>query len=311
MTAVDLGDYEKLMEQKPNLSQYTKKGYLGHYRTLTRALEKPIRNSSQNQILSVVKEISEKAGTQNALINMGILIFQIHNKDWSKLKQARQDNVVNIDRERVKVNNSKVKYLPNRQALLYHLEDLYKQGKWDEYIINYLLIYYNVRNQDLDVLIVDKVSDATQGKKGSKSFKKDNFLVIRKRDVYYIRSKYKTYNVYGTKSNSIQSNKFRRALLEYVKQQQEDLPIPLLIKANGNRLADGYIHKYISSKTLDNLSETDYMKIIVNYIDEKGSIQNLNTLSNNRGTSVPTLINNYNLKFQVPADAIKNEMEDS
>jgi len=308
MTEVNLDDYEKLMETKPNLSPFTKKSYLGHYRTLTRGLEKPIRNSSEKQILNVVKELSEKTGTQNALINMGILIFQIHGKEWTNLKKAREGNIVNIDRERVKVNNAKVKYLPNRQALLYYLDDLYKQGKWDDYIINYLLIYYNVRNQDLDLLIVDKVMDATEGKKGSKTFKKDNFLVIRKRDIFYMRSKYKTFNVYGTKSNSIQSSKFRKAVLEYVKQHEGELPVPLLHKANGSRLADGYIHQYIGTKTLDNLGEADYMKIIVNYVDEKGSLQNLNTLSNNRGTSVATLINNYNLKFKVPDTAVKSKM---
>ena len=150
MTTVDLEDFEKLMEKKPTLSKFTKKGYLGHYRTLTRGLEKPIRVSSEKTILKVIEELSDKVGTQNALINMAILIFQLYDKDYKLLKKTREDNIVKIDRERIKVNNSKVRYLPNRQQLLYHLEDLFKQEKWEEYIINYLLIYLNVRNQDLD-----------------------------------------------------------------------------------------------------------------------------------------------------------------
>ncbi len=305
MTEVNLDDFERLMEKKPNLSKFTKKGYLGHYRTLTRGLEKPIRNSSEKQILNVIKELSDKVGTQNALINMAILIFQLDDKNYDKLKKTREDNIVKIDRERIKVNNAKIQYLPNRQQLLYYLEDLFKQEKWEEYIINYLLVYLNVRNQDLDLLFIDKMKDALDSPSGKKEFKKDNFLIIRKNDITYLRSKYKTHNLYGTKTNSIQSTKFRRAVLEFLKEQEGELPTPLLHKTNGSRLADGYIHKYITAKTYEGLSEADYMKIIVNYVDETGNLKNLQTLSNNRGTSVDTLIKNYNLKFELPTTEVK------
>ena len=293
-------DYDKLMEAKPNLSKFTKRAYLGHYRTLTKNLEKPIRNSSEKQIINVVGEITDNVGSQNALLNMAVLIFQIHDKDYKILYKKREENLKAITRSRVKLNHAKAKHLPSKQELLYHLEDLYKKEDWEGYIINYLLINYNVRNQDLDVLITDKMKDISSGKKGSKVIGKDNFLLVRSGDVSYIRSKYKTFEKYGVKKNNIQSTKFRRALLEFIKEQEGTFPIPLLHKANGNRIADGYLHQYITNKTYDKLGEADYFKIIVNFIDEKGSLNNLRTLSKNRGTSADTIIEHYNLKFEIP-----------
>lgn len=306
MTEVDLDDYYKILDSRPLISDKTKTSYLSVYKKLTRELAKPIRNSTQKQILETIDEISDKLTTRNVLINMAIIVFQLYEKDTGLLLKRREKNSLNNKRVRIETNHAKLKYLPGRQKLLNHLEDLYKEKRWEEYIINYLLIYLNLRNQDLNLLITRKGLKIKEGKKGNKSFVKDNFLVVRSRDITLFRSNYKTYSTYGTKSNSIQSKKFRKAVLGFIEEQQADGDFtPLLHKANGQRISDGFLHEYINKRTFDNLNESDYMKIVVNYVDEKGNLNNLRQLASNRGTDVNTIIENYNLKFELPPNKVE------
>ena len=307
MTEVNMNDFNALLESKPLLTDKTITGYKTHYKKLTIALEKPIRNSSEKQILLTIDELTDKTASKNALINIAIIIFQLFKKDITLLLKAREKNSKKTIRDRIENNHAKVKYLPSRQKLLYHLEDLFKEKRYQEYIINYLLIYLNVRNQDLNLLITKKGKEIKDGKKGNKTYKKDNFLVVRSKDIHYFRSNYKTYGTYGTKINSIQGKKFRKAVLGFIEEQQADgVFTPLLHKSNGSRISDGFLHEYITKRTMDNLSESDYMKILVNFIDEKGNLNNLKQLSANRGTDVNTIIENYNLKFELPPNKIND-----
>ena len=49
MTQVDLGDYNKILDDRPVLGEKTKTAYLSTYKKLTRELAKPIRNSTEKQ----------------------------------------------------------------------------------------------------------------------------------------------------------------------------------------------------------------------------------------------------------------------
>lgn len=306
MTEVDLGDYNKILDDRPVLGEKTKTAYLSTYKKLTRELAKPIRNSTEKQVIETVNELTDKLTSRNSFLNIAIIIFQIYNKDNSMLIKQRERNNLNNIRSRIELNHAKLKYLPSRQKLLYHMEDLYKNQRWEEYIINYLLIYLNVRNQDLNVLITKKGKNVKEGKKGDKKFIKDNFLVVRSKDIHYFRNNYKTYSTYGTKVNSIQSKKFRKAVLGFIDEQQADgVFTPLLHKANGQRISEGFLHEYITKRTFENLSESDYMKILVNYVDEKGNLNNLKQLALNRGTDVNTIIENYNLQFKLPPNKVE------
>ena len=69
---------------------------------------------------------------------------------------------------------------------------------------------------------------------------KENYLVLRKNDILYIRRKYKTAKSYGEKVNTFKSRKMRHALQEYVAQQTKEPykypfhePVVLLGKGNG------------------------------------------------------------------------------
>ena len=123
MTEVDMSDFQKILDSRPLIGEKTKTSYLSTYKKLTRELAKPIRNSTQKQILETIDELSDKLTTRNVLINMAIIVFQLYEKDTGLLLKRREKNSLNNKRVRIETNHAKLKYLPGRQKLLNHLED--------------------------------------------------------------------------------------------------------------------------------------------------------------------------------------------
>ena len=82
MTEVDLGDYNKILDDRPVLGEKTKTAYLSTYKKLTRELAKPIRNSTEKQVIETVNELTDKLTSRNSFLNIAIIIFQIYNKYW-------------------------------------------------------------------------------------------------------------------------------------------------------------------------------------------------------------------------------------
>lgn len=66
---------------------------------------------------------------------------------------------------------------------------------WIYYIINYLLIHYYIRNEDLNIKFVLRLKD-------TKIDKEQNYiwLDLRRKKTVYIRNNYKTKKTYGQKN---------------------------------------------------------------------------------------------------------------
>ena len=185
---------------------------------------------------------------------------------------------------------------------MYELKDfmntMYKHELWRAFIINYLLIYFNVRNKDLDLLVVSSKRRAKDPN--------ENYLVLRKNDIVYIRRNYKTAKSYGEKVNVFKSRKMRRALQEYVARETRQPykypfhePVMLLGKVNGKgRIDNDSIHNFVRRHTFQNLGEGDYNKVAVSEIKEFDDFKKLQQMSKNRGTSIDNLITEYNLNFK-------------
>ena len=79
----------------------------------------------------------------------------------SQLEKRRKTDKNKII-EAVKEKNVKLKEnLPKYEDLVEYMDYLYDQSQWTDYIINYLLINYQVRNQDLnfDIVLKERPSD--------------------------------------------------------------------------------------------------------------------------------------------------------
>jgi len=79
------------------------------------------------------------------------------------------------------------------------LNGYYRDKQNKNFVILYLLLNYNTRNQDLVLRVVKNESDLNE---------KENFLFIREKDIVYIRNNYKTKDSYGTKRDIIKAKSF-------------------------------------------------------------------------------------------------------
>ena len=275
-------ELQKLNEY-PFKSQATKKSYLQQYKKLRGMLDADISDTSQRKILEAVKEV-DNINSQQALINIAILMRRMYEFSVDKLEKKREYNKDLINSHRKEKNTELQDKLPDYEELKLHMNDLYEDKKWTDYIINYLLINYYVRNKDLLFEIVELKRQMTDKTKNYM------WLYKRKKQVVYRRNDYKTANTYGRKEVVITDPDFYTAVLRVFNCQKLNLNCGEFIP-NESQL--GY---YIKQATYKHLGETVYMKIMVKHY--KNDLQKLKEISQSRGTSLDTIIESYDVSNQ-------------
>ena len=96
--------------------------------------------------------------------------------------------------------------------------------------------------------------------------------------------------------------KVKNAIVNFVESQggyDKDKQIYLLSTSDGRRIGEDSIQKFIRSRTLNEISESDINKIQVTRINNVQDFGALKRMSDNRGTSIQNLITEYNLNFPV------------
>ena len=260
-------------------------------------LTKSVKNSTQKEIVDYIDSITTSPNTKKQYLNLAIQMRKFFGPEFSLLSSKREKTQDQIMRHKNKMKDEKITSLPEMFQLKDFMNTMYKQEMWRAFIINYLLITFNVRNKDLDLIVVSskrRAKDPTE-----------NYLVLRKNDIVYIRRNYKTARSYGEKVNIFKSRKMRRALQEYVARETREPykypyhePVMLLGKGNNVRIDNDSIHNFVRRHTFQNLSESDYNKIAVSEIREFSDFKMLQSMSKNRGTSMDNLIAEYNLNFK-------------
>ena len=272
-----MSEFDNFMATLEGKSVNTKKAYTTQYKKLHKLLDKNIGDASQQKIMDTIEEVDNNNARQ-ALLNIGILIRRMNKLEVDKLEKLR-DKLKDSIKETQKINNKNLdETLPTYEELLEFLNSLKDKKYYRDYIINYLLINYNVRNEDLLFKIVTT-------KKETKENPDANYIWLSPRKAEYIRNDYKTAKIYGKKVNVITDKPFLSALRQIIKNGNIDF-IP-----NPNQV--GY---YIKQATLLGIGEGNYNKIIVNHF--RNNIDKLKEISNNRGTSITTLLESYDIKNQ-------------
>ena len=257
---------------KRNFSEATKKSYLSNYKKLTALLDKEIHNTSQKRILEVIEDENQSIATQNALINIALIVRSIYDLNVSELTKKREANKKPLAVHTKEVN--KKLDLPSYQDLLDYLESLFYDDDCTGFIINYLLIYYGARNADVNFTI-------TKLKRDTKASDDKNYMWLSatNKKALWVRKVYKTAGTYGTKNITITDKRFLAAL----KKCKDKTLLP-----NENNLG-----LYVKKLTLNEIGEGNYFKILIDHF--KGNLKKLKELSESRGTSVDTIINNYDI----------------
>ncbi len=284
-----MGELEQAFNIKTSLSDKTKTNYKNYYKRMSALLGgKEIIKSSNKKIIKVLKDDKEiPASSKQALLNVAIVIKQTHELKTDELIKFRDTGREKLSEQIATKNIELEKELPSLAELKTFMNELYKEKDWDAFLVNYLLINFGVRNMDLDLIITIDKEEVKPG---------DNYLLVQKSTIKYIRFNYKTAKTYKAKQNVIRSAKVMKACMELLGEE----PNALLLSTNkGKRIADNSLNNAVSSKTFDNIGEGKYFKILV-----KDSGKSVAVLSKNRGTAVNTISSNYDVKNQ---DAIKEQ----
>ena len=271
-------EYEQFLVYAESKAYATAKSYKTSYRKLRNLLGKPIRETAEDTVVNAVKAAIENINSQQALINIGIICReQFEPKmEINVLTKFREQNKETVQ-DMIKMNNMFI-VLPSLGEFDNYLELLWSDKKYREYIVNFLIRHHYVRNKDLLFDIVDKKSDIDEN---------SNWLWIDRRNqrcVYY-RNDYKTASTYGPKETMIDNERFLKAA-KMCHKKMDEFPITD---------SEDKIGYHILKMTFRKLGEGALLKIIINHY--KGDISRLKEISNSRGCSLPTLLQNYNISY--------------
>ena len=268
--------------------------YTKNYIKLITALNKPLINNTDDKIIETIDGMDLKPSSKRQLVNFVIVYLKwSKTHDISKLDTYRSNLFKQEEKTLSTRKNITLSTLPKIKDFKAYTNKLYDDKKYQEFIINYLLMNYNVRNMDLDlVFILERVGIDNN----------DNYLHISKNGVYYIRNKYKTFNIYGTKEYKITNKKFVDAVKTYYINRREDIgnkPVYLLSTQLGDRIHPTSMGKYIFTRTFNKLTESKINDMMVSQIKSFKDIKKLKQIGDRRGTDIKTLIKYYNLNVPV------------
>lgn len=285
-------ELDKLINSVYDKSENTKRAYKVQYNKFSKMLDeldmpKQIHLNSQKKLLELALE-QDKPNSQQALINIAVLVRRLYSLNVDELIANREKNKVKIQ-ERVKeVNKQLTNDLPSYQDLMEYMAHLWATDKWESYIINWLLLNLQVRNKDLDFKVIFRKKDATDPEK--------NYMWLAAKKCVFIRNVYKTAKTYDRKINIIVDKSFHTAIKNFVKHRKNiavegDKYANMLLITNEEQL--GYI---VKKSTLKEIGEGNYVKIVIDHF--RGDLQMIKQISQNRGTSVDTLLKYYDLENQ-------------
>ena len=126
-------------------SKYTISSYKNAHRRLTDNLGVAIKDATQDAIIKAVNEIANNPNTKAALLNCGIVFYNMAKKDNKKLLKEKQVITEEIAKHRAERASIKTETLPTKEELERRLKKLYNEQKWSDFIILWLMINYNTR----------------------------------------------------------------------------------------------------------------------------------------------------------------------
>jgi hypothetical protein len=278
-----MAEFKNFMDTLDGKSEFTKKTYIIQYNKLRKMLGVDIADVSQKKLIEIISQQSNP-NQQQSSINIAVLVRRLNKLPTKDLEAKREANKKEVVKQVKRVNETLV--LPTLNDLEEYLEYLYANNQWTDYIINYLLLEYQVRNKDLNFTITTRKKDMTDQNKNYM------WLDVRQKKALYVRRDYKTEKTYGEKRHLITDKEFIVALKRVLACQKHNEDCGVFIP-NENQV--GY---YIMRATYKGIGEGAYLKILINAHKNGGNIQKLREISYNRGTDLNTLLSNYNIELK-------------
>ena len=263
---------------KKEFSPKTLKVYVSIVKRLMKLnFKMPIK---KNEKVDYIKEFFdehklEKASTRLDLLNLVIVLRTIEGLPTDKLKAFRGE----LSKERLTNQVGKMADLKDKlMSAPDYREQLLKAfeaGEWKKFIVGYLMMTYGVRNMDIDVMIVKSKKEAIDDKQ--------NYLILSKSKVVWIRNHYKTVKTFGQQTHEITDPEFIKA-----------------VKSHGvGRLFDeGKMANQLKKILIGGMNEAKVFKMIIDEAYDNKDTERINELSKSRGTSIATIKSFYNVNAE-------------
>jgi hypothetical protein len=279
-------EFEEFIQSKNNISNQTKLNYRNQYKSIVSILGKPILKASEEEIINAIHKLAgSNYSSEFVYINVPIMLRAYYELNNDLLLQRREDlkDLRDLHTATSKVN--KLDALPEMKLIQEYIKELYDKKLYKKYIVNYLIANYGVRNKDTNVFIVSTSKDANDDSQ--------NYLIINKNQVVWLINDYKTLTAYGPKKIIIKAKKFMEAI--------NQLPLNTWLLTGTNiKLNDTGLGTTIKRMLFNNLTEGDYMKAILNDINNKpNTTQYLEYYSKTRGTNFQTLLAYYDTSKKI------------
>ena len=282
-----MAEFKQFMESIENKSDATKKQYRIQYNKLLKLTEKPIAETSEKKIIELLNDIENKNNSQ-ALLNIALLVRKLNKLSVKQLEEKREKDKNKIFTAIKEKNVDLRENLPDYNEIVEYTDYLFEKSEYTDFIINWLLINIQVRNQDLDFTIVTRKKDAND--------KEKNYMWVQPNKLTYIRNVYKTAKIntpdgetgYGKKTNVITNPKMILAIKRVMGCQKSGLDCGTFIP---NKSSIAY---HLQKATYKQLGEGKYFKIVVNHF--RNNLDKIKEISENRGTDIKTILNFYDIE---------------
>ena len=258
--------------EKP-LAEKSAKMYLNQYKQIYKVIKQEL---TPLDIVDVKKYLDsvENMNTRKNHLNIFIMLKKTIPEDYAELYELRNTLKGSIETALQEKNVDLCERLPDYKELT----DFAKKQTGRAYLVNYILLNYGVRSQDLDTIIT----------KEDNNNKKDNYLILMDNDsVDYIRNRYKTIGTHGAQLHTIRDKKFVSIVKDILSDRNS-------VKMFEIKQADKALRKY----TYKGLSESEYFKILVCHLYETKQVSKLYKMGETRGTNIDVILRNYNLNYQ-------------
>lgn len=248
--------------------------YLIHQKLSPKTIKDHLRNLERFDKIGTQEEMIEQLETQPTLSQRQAVAstfskyLQFFHKPNNLIVEFIRNNSLLLQVHTDEKNKalSEDTSLPNTKQLKQRMNELYEKQDWQGFCVMFLFIHYQVRNMDLIAKVVHSKKEMNED---------ENWFILGKSQVTWIRNKYKTSFSFGQKTHSIKNKKFIHALSH----------LSHLLKPTHNM--DRTIKQITGGFT-----ESVIAKIIIR---DNDSINGLTKISKNRGTGLTRLMGSYNI----------------
>ena len=267
-------DIEKIINEK-KISDSSKKVYLSLLKRMTKAKFKiPIR---ANEKLTYVKQHVSSFDNPNTRLDMLNLIIVIRNElelSIEKLKEYRSELKQQQKAHQVTKMVDAGDKLMTYDDFVKALQEAYNKQEWKKYIVNYLIMTYGVRNKDLNLEIVKTKKEMKEG---------NNYLLLKKDKVIFIRDDYKTHKTYGKKTHEIHDKLFYEAVKK---------------TGLGKLIAEQQISNGLRKLYINKMGEAKIFKMMIDKYYDDADSASIKRLAADRGTSLSVVQGFYNVNAE-------------